>query len=69
MDTVKFVTPADQTVTHFGFTPAELREFAASAGAAGLDRIVPVGEALDFSPDWDGYSLLRDFVRTVIVRC
>lgn len=68
LETVKFVTPSDQTVTHFGFTPAELREFAAAAGAAGLDRIVPIGEALDFSPDWDGYSLLQDFVRTVTLR-
>jgi hypothetical protein len=69
LDTVKFVTSADQTVTHFGFTSAELREFAVAAGTAGLDRIVPAGEALDFSPDWDGYNLLRDFIRAVVVRC
>lgn len=68
-ETVSFVTDADQTVTHFGFTAEELREFAAAAGARGLDRVVPVGEALAFAPDWDGYSLMRDFVRTVTVRC
>ncbi len=68
LETVDFVTDADQTVTHFGFPPEELRTFAAAAGARGLDRVVPAGEALAFSPDWDGYSLLRDFVRTVTVR-
>jgi len=67
-ETVDFVSDADQTVTHFGFTPDELRAFAAAAGGRGLDRVVPAGEALAFSPEWDGYSLLRDFVRTVTVR-
>lgn len=63
-----FACAEDQTVTHFGFSADELREFAAAAGARGLDRIVPVGQALDFSPEWDGYNLLQDFVRTVTVR-
>ncbi len=63
-----FVCAEDQTVTHFGFSTEELREFAAGAGARGLDRIVPVGQALDFSPEWDGYNLFQDFVRTVTVR-
>jgi hypothetical protein len=62
-----FVTDEDQTVTHFGFETADLEAFARLAGARGLDRIVPVGQALSFSPDWDGYSLLQDFVRLVTV--
>lgn len=63
-----FVRGEDQTMTHFGFGLDELRRFAAGAGARGLDRIVPIGEALSFSPDWDGFSLLQDFVRLVVVR-
>ena len=66
-ETVEFVTDEDQTVTHFGFDEPELRAFALRAGARGLDRIVPVGQALGFSPDWDGHSLLQDFVRLVTV--
>jgi hypothetical protein len=58
----------DQTITHFGFSGAELREFARAAGARGLDRFVPVGEALAFEATWDGYDLIGDFLRRVIVR-
>ena len=67
-DVAALACEGDQTVTHFGFSADELREFAAAAGARGLDRIVPVGQALDFSPEWDGFSLFQDFVRTVTVR-
>jgi acyl-CoA reductase LuxC len=58
----------DQTITHFGFSRAELSELARTAGARGLDRFVPVGEALAFEPTWDGYDLIGDFLRRVIVR-
>jgi hypothetical protein len=58
----------DQTVTHFGFSMAELRELAQKAGAKGVDRFVPVGEALAFDSTWDGYDLIGDFLRRVTVR-
>jgi len=58
----------DQTVTHFGFSRAELRELAQKAGARGVDRLVPIGEALAFDTTWDGYDLIGDFLRHVTVR-
>jgi hypothetical protein len=58
----------DQTVTHFGFGEEELRTFARCAGARGVDRLVPVGEALAFDATWDGYDLIGDFLRRVSVR-
>ena len=51
------VVRRDQTLTHAGFTPAELAAFAERLGGRGLDRIVPIGSALAFSPIWDGYDL------------
>jgi hypothetical protein len=63
-----FGAPHDQTVTHFGFTPEELRLLARRAGARGVDRLVPVGEALAFDATWDGYDLIGDFLRRVTVR-
>ena len=63
-----FGGPGDQTVTHFGFAPAELRALAQRAGARGVDRLVPVGEALAFDVTWDGYDLIGDFLRRVTVR-
>ncbi len=53
----------DQTFSHFGFTPEELRSFAADLGGRGVDRIVPFGSALTFSAIWDGYDLPREFTR------
>jgi hypothetical protein len=63
-----FAEPNDQTITHFGFTPAELMALARRAGARGVDRLVPVGEALAFDTIWDGYDLIGDFLRRVAVR-
>jgi hypothetical protein len=32
----------------------------------GLDRVVPVGQALSFSPDWDGVNLIEQFSRKMV---
>ncbi|BCJ52663.1 hypothetical protein Asp14428_41380 [Actinoplanes sp. NBRC 14428] len=53
----------DQTFSHFGFAPDDLRGFAAALGGRGVDRIVPFGSALTFSAIWDGYDLPREFTR------
>jgi len=53
----------DQTLSHFGFAPAELQAFAAALAGRGIDRIVPFGSALTFSAIWDGYDLPREFTR------
>jgi hypothetical protein len=67
-DIVAFVDEGDQTLTHWGIDAEALREFAARAGARGLDRIVPVGEALAFDAVWDGFHLVDDMMRRVRVR-
>jgi hypothetical protein len=61
-----FADVQDQTVTHFGFEEARLRQFALHA--RGVDRVVPIGEALTFDAIWDGFDLLGDFTRAVVVR-
>ena len=60
---VPLMTRQDQTVSHFGFAPAELRAFAQALGGRGVDRIVPFGSALTFGAIWDGYHLPREFTR------
>jgi Acyl-CoA reductase (LuxC) len=67
-DVLEFVDEGDQTVTWWGLDPAELRAFAAGAGARGLDRVVPIGEALAFDVVWDGFHLIDDMLRRVRVR-
>jgi hypothetical protein len=54
-----------QTVSYAGFLKEELREFVISGPLCGIDRIVPFGQALDFSPVWDGFDILRAFMREI----
>lgn len=64
---VPFVQRRDQTMTYFGFEPAELRAFAAELNGRGVDRIVPTGQALNFHRFWDGYDLLQELTRHVYI--
>lgn len=57
-----------QTIMYFGLTNAERDDLARDAGRAGVDRVVPVGQALDFGPYWDGYDFWGDLTRVVVVK-
>jgi hypothetical protein len=59
------VTERDQTLSHFGFAAGELRHLALSLPTRAVDRMVPVGTALDFSTVWDGYDLIQILSRQV----
>jgi hypothetical protein len=58
----------DQTLSYYGFSKDELYELVQSLGGRGIDRIVPVGQALDFSAVWDGYDLFMYFTREIDIR-
>jgi hypothetical protein len=63
-----FASDQDQTVTHYGFEHDALTRLAAGIGARGVDRIVPIGEALSFQVNWDGFDLIDDLTRRVTVQ-
>ncbi|HRI47730.1 MAG TPA: acyl-CoA reductase [Ignavibacteriaceae bacterium] len=66
LDELSLLTKSnDQTLTYFGFNKAKLRNLIKSVNGKGIDRVVPIGHALNFSPLWDGYSLLDEFTRKV----
>ena len=56
-----------QTVSYLGFDKEKLIEFATSLNGKGVDRFVPIGKALDFSPIWDGKDLLLEMHRLVSI--
>ena len=58
----------DQTLTYFGFDRQEMESFAILLNGKGIDRIVPIGEALTFNRFWDGYDLLQELTRRVWVQ-
>lgn len=59
----KFICRRDQTLSYFGLEASELARFVRKLGGRGIDRVVPIGQALSFSYLWDGYDLLQEFVR------
>lgn len=67
-DLAPMVGRRDQTLTYFGFEPHEMALFARALNGKGIDRIVPVGEALTFNRFWDGCDLLQEFTRRVWVQ-
>jgi len=54
-----------QTLTCFGVDPHVLAQQVISSRLAGIDRVVPVGQALDIGVIWDGYDLIRTMSRIV----
>ena len=54
-----------QTLTYFGADREYLLDFVLDNGLSGIDRIVPVGQALDIGVIWDGYDIVKSLSRIV----
>jgi len=61
---VSHVSARIQTLSHFGIAEDDLVAFAQGLNGVGIDRIVPVGQALNFDRFWDGHDLLRVFSKS-----
>jgi hypothetical protein len=54
-----------QTLTYFGLDRATCVDFVVGNGLSGVDRIVPIGAALDIGVIWDGYDIVRTLSRII----
>lgn len=54
-----------QTLSYVGLDKNALKDLVIKGRSVGIDRIVPVGRTLDFSLEWDGYSLVHSLSRVV----
>ena len=54
-----------QTMTYFGVNKSYLKDFVIDNKLNGIDRIVPIGKALDISLTWDGIDIIRSLTRIV----
>lgn len=61
------LTDREQTLTVFGFSRPDLLAALPSLPARAIDRIAPIGHALDFGVVWDGQNLLSAFTRLIAV--
>lgn len=57
-----------QTVTYFGLSKEEMRDFVVVNQLRGIDRFVPIGRALDMDVIWDGYDIIADLSRIVDIQ-
>ena len=54
-----------QTITYFGINPEELFQTIVEKKLVGIDRIVPVGKAMDIDAIWDGHNLIAELSRLI----
>lgn len=64
----RIVNTRYQTLTCFGVDTHALAQMVVANGLAGIDRVVPVGKALDIGVIWDGYDLIRTMSRIVAIQ-
>ena len=56
-----------QSITYFGIQKKLIQEFCSHNNFNGIDRIVPIGNALSIVDLWDGYSIIREMIREICI--
>ena len=64
----KIVNKKIQTITYFGFEKNIFENFLMKNSLNGIDRIVPIGQALDINFVWDGHDLNRSLTRIIDIK-
>ena len=57
-----------QTLTYFGYKKDYLKKFIVKNRLRGIDRIVPVGQSVDMDIVWDGYDILNQLSRNIVIK-
>ena len=64
-DFLKIVNEKYQTITYFGLDAQKLADLIISNNVNGIDRIVPVGKAMDIDIVWDGHDMAIELSRKI----
>ena len=64
----KIINKKVQTLTYFGFNKNFFQKFFTNNFLQGIDRVVPIGQALDIDLIWDGYNLNSTLTRIIDIR-
>ena len=64
----KYINNKYQTLTYFGINKKLLKKFIINNNLNGIDRVVPIGQALDASLFWDGYDINKILSRIVDIK-
>lgn len=63
-----YIIPQLQTVSYFGLTNENLQHLTELSNGEGIERIVPIGTALEFYYLWDGYNLFDELSKKVFIK-
>ena len=63
-----FITKKCQTLSYYGFTKGELERFLLNNNLQGIDRVVPIGNAIDIGLIWDGYDVVNTLSRVISIK-
>ena len=63
-----FLNKKFQTLTYFGLHKEICKKIIIGNLTNGIDRIVPIGQALDISFNWDGYDLNKSLTRIIEIK-
>jgi hypothetical protein len=64
-DIFVFVNKKIQTITYFGIEKDDFKKLVSENILLGVDRIVPIGRALDIGFIWDGHDICRQLTRKI----
>ena len=64
----KFINKKYQTLTYYGEKKENLKKFIIQNNILGIDRVVPIGQALEIGLYWDGYDLNSSLSRIVEIK-
>lgn len=62
------VNESYQTLTYFGYNPEDILSWIRQKHVRGIDRIVPIGQALDMDILWDGHQMVTSLSRNIDIR-
>lgn len=62
----RYINERVQTLTYIGFDKEYLINFVIENNLKGIDRIVPIGQALDMNIVWDGMNLIERLSRSIM---
>jgi hypothetical protein len=57
-----------QTLTYFGIDSEQLGHWIVRNRLKGIDRVVPIGSALDIGVIWDGYDIIKTLSRIIDIK-
>tara|TARA_Y100001970_G_C14255039_1_gene874647 strand:+ start:2714 stop:3907 length:1194 start_codon:yes stop_codon:yes gene_type:complete len=64
-DLKKVINPKFQTISYFGIDKNEIQKLILNNNLTGVDRIVPIGKALNIDLTWDGIDIVNKLSRII----